>query len=457
MADRIERDGLGEISLPADVYYGIHTARALENFNLAGRRVHPELITAMGAVKLACARVNAGLGLWPEDKAAAIEAACREMSAGSLSAHVVVDALQGGAGTSTNMNVNEVIANRALELLGLSRGSYDIIDPLDDINRHQSTNDVYPTALRVAAIRLLRRLEKAAQELQENLQAKERQFADVVKVGRTELMDAVLVTLGREFAAWAEAVARDRWRVFKCEERLRVVPLGGTAVGTGVTAPRRYIFAVTDELRSITGLGLARAENLMDAVQNADSFVEVSGILKAQAANLIKISSDMRLLASGPEAGIGEILLPPVQAGSSIMPGKVNPVICEAAGQAGIQAMACDLALTQAAASGQLELNQYMPLIADSLLTMLDLLVRASVMLARRAVNGIEADQERCRSQVNGSTATLTALLPEIGYSKACRLAEKMLRDGTGARQAVLEAGLMTEERFDELTSPEAV
>jgi aspartate ammonia-lyase len=371
--------------------------------------------------------------------------------------HVVVDALQGGAGTSANMNVNEVLANRALEIMGLVRGAYERVSPLDDVNRHQSTNDVFPTALRLAAIRRLRVLEERLVALQESFQAAEKRFAHVVKVGRTEFQDAVLITLGREMSAYAEAFGRDRWRVYKCEERLRVVNLGGTAVGTGLSAPRSYIFQVTDKLREITGIGFARAENLVEATQNADVFVEVSGILKACAASLWKVSSDLRLLSSGPEAGFGELRLPARQAGSSIMPGKVNPVIPEAVTQAAMKVYGNDAALSMAAANGSLELNPFLPLIADCLLESIDLLSSAADIFRRFCVDGLEADEARCRAQVNGSTATVTALLPALGYEGAASLLRPAGDSRKTLREVAVESGLLSAEKFDELIGPEAV
>ena len=310
------------------------------------------------------------------------------MAEGLLTEHVVVDLLQGGAGTSSNMNVNEVLANRALEILGEAHGSYGRVSPLDDINLHQSTNDTYPTALKLAAIRRLRVLESKIVSLQEEFQNLEKRFAHVVKVGRTQLQDAVLTTLGREMSAYAEAMNRDRWRIYKCEERLRVINLGGTAIGTGLSAPRDFIFGVTEVLRANTSIGFARAENLIDNTQNADVFVEVSGILKACAASLLKICSDLRLMASGPESGFAEIILPRRQAGSSIMPGKVNPVIPEAASQAAMLVFGLDASLTFACASGNLELNPFLPLVAACLLDSIDLLANASDILCRLCVAG---------------------------------------------------------------------
>jgi aspartate ammonia-lyase len=474
---RIERDELGELPVPAAALHGIHTERALENFPLAGRAVHPELARAFGEVKLACARTNRALGIWAEDatKADAIERACGELAEGKLVRHIVVDALQGGAGTSTNMNVNEVLANRAREIISELRsrrgdeaqtnekaepphvGGYDSVSPLDDLNQHQSTNDTYPTALRLAAIRLLQTLEQNVVALQESFQAAEKKFAHVVKVGRTQLQDAVLTTLGREMSAYAEALSRDRWRIYKCEERLRVVNLGGTAIGTGLAAPRNYIFQVVDQLRAQTGIGFARAENLMDATQNADVFVEVSGSLKAHAVTLLKICSDLRLLSSGPEAGFGEIRLPAQQAGSSLMPGKVNPVIPEAVSQVAMRVMGHDATIAQACAAGCLELNPFLPLVADCLLESLDLLARADDILRRHCVDGITANEARCRQHVENSTATATALVAALGYERASTVARLATSSGKSLREIVIQQGWLTGAAFDELISPEAV
>ncbi len=455
---RTEHDALGEAAVPLDALWGIHTARSVANFPLARRPVHPELVRAYGAVKLACARTNRALGAWADDaKADAVESACREAAEGALTGHVVVDALQGGAGTSLNMNVNEVIANRALLLLGRAPGSYDAVSPLGDVNLHQSTNDTFPTALRVAAIRMAGALEREVLVLQEAFQAKERAFAHVVKVGRTEMQDAVLTTLGREMGTYAEAFNRDRWRIYKCEERLRVVNLGGTAIGTGITAPREFIFRVVDALREITGIGFARAENLVEATANADVFVEVSGILKACAVSLVKVCGDLRLLSSGPEGGLGEIRLPPVQAGSSVMPGKLNPVIPEAVTQAATLVMGHDQVIASAAAAGSLELNPFLPLIAHCLLESLDLLASACRILRERCIEGIEADEARCRRQVDYSTATVTALVPVLGYEGAGHLLEYAREHRLTIKEAAIDGGFLTPEQFDELTSPEAV
>jgi aspartate ammonia-lyase len=458
-AFRKESDLLGELPIPAAALYGIHTVRALDNFPVALKPVATSLARAYGTVKLACAMTNRALGVWADDapKAEAIEHACRELSEGLLDRHIVVDRLQGGAGTSTNMNVNEVLANRALVLLGEPPGAYARVSPLEDINLHQSTNDTYPTALKLAAIVALRELEGRVVALQEAFQAAEKRFAHVVKVGRTQLQDAVLTTLGREMGAYAEAMNRDRWRIYKCEERLRVVNLGGTAIGTGLAAPRQFIFRVTDALRELTGIGFARAENLVDATQNADVFVEVSGILKAHAVSLLKICGDLRLMASGPEAGLREIRLPARQAGSSIMPGKVNPVIPEAVSQVAMLVMGHDATIAYACAAGSLELNPFLPLVAACLLESLELLAHADDILCRNCVAGLEADEARCREHVLNSTATATALLPAVGYERVCELARSSAKTGRSIRELAITKGWLSAAAFDDLISPEAV
>ena len=459
---RQENDLLGRRELPADALYGIHTVRSLENFPLAGRTVFPELIHAYGTVKMACALTNRELGCWSgdkdnTDKADAVIRACEEMARGELDEHIKVDLLQGGAGTSTNMNVNEVLANRALLILDDKPGNYQRVSPLDDINLHQSTNDTYPTALKLALIRQLDDLEQQLVALQEAFQAKEKEFADVVKVGRTQMQDAVLITLGREMSAYAEAFNRDRWRVYKCQERLRVINLGGTAIGTGLAAPRQYIFAVVEKLRELTGIGFARSENLVDATQNADVFVEVSGILKACAASLIKVCNDLRFMSSGPQAGLGEITLPQMQTGSSVMPGKVNPVIPEAVIQAAMMTMGYDVTVAQACAAGSLELNPFLPLVAACLLDSCRLLTNACSILNRSCVAGINADRDRCRQHTDSSTAVATALVGKLGYEKVCDCIEQARKSGRTVREIVVSSGLVSDSEFEEMISPEAV
>ncbi len=455
---RTETDLLGTRQIPADAFWGIHTARALENFQIAGKPVHPELVKAFGEVKLACFQTNHKLGFFPEtEKATAIEQTCAEMAEGLLTQHILVDSLQGGAGTSTNMNVNEVIANRTLELMGKEKGDYSLISPLDDVNLHQSTNDTYPTALKIAAIRMIRQLEQSVLALQEAFQEKEKEFSRVVKIGRTQLQDAVLTTLGREMSAYAEAFNRDRWRLSKCEERLRVVNLGGTAIGTGLGAPRQFIFRVVDQLRENTGIGLSRAENMIDNTQNADVFVEVSGMMKACAVSILKISNDLRLMASGPDAGLAEIILPQKQAGSSIMPGKVNPVIPEAAAQAALLAMGHDSVIAHAAAAGNLELNQFLPLIAHSLLESIGLLTQATTTLRVNCIQELKAKEEQCRKNALNSTALITAIVPLIGYEKSSDIVKKAKEEQISIREAILNSGWVNEHELNYLISPEAV
>jgi aspartate ammonia-lyase len=449
---------LGNAELPAESLIGVHTLRALGNFDLCGRPVHRRLVHAYGTVKLACLVTNRALGYFPDAaRADAMERACRELADGLLDEHVRIDALQGGAGTSTNLCVCEVLANRALELLGRPHGDYSLVSPIDHLNLHQSTNDTFPTALRLTAILGLRELEAAVVGLQEAFQRKERAFAHIVKVGRTEMQDAALITLGREMGAYAEAFGRDRWRIYKCEERLRAVNLGGTAIGTGVAAPRQYIFRVVDVLRELTGIGFARAENLVEATQNADVFVEVSGILKAMAVSLVKVSSDLRLMSSGPDAGLHELVLPPRQAGSSVMPGKVNPVIPEAVQQAALLVMGLDGVVAAAAAAGSLELNPFLPLVAECLLESIDLLTRSARALGERCVEGMVADESRCRAHVDNATAAATALLAVMSYEQATRLEQIAAASGRSLREVALAEGRLSAQEFDRLTGSEAV
>jgi aspartate ammonia-lyase len=426
MNPRKEKDFLGEMELPADAPWGIHTARALQNFPIPGTPVPAALISALAQIKKACALTNKELGFIPAEKADAIIYACEQVEADP---ECLLPALQGGAGTSTNMFVNEVIAHKA------GTG----VHPIEDVNLHQSTNDVYPTAVKVAAIQGLRTLAESVEKLQGTFQRFENKFAHIPTIGKTELVDAVPLTLGAEFGAFAEAFARDRWRTFKCEERLRVVNLGGTAVGTGLTAPRSYIFLVTDKLREITGLGLSRGENLIDQTANADAFVEVSGILKACAANLLKICGDLRILHMNKK-----IKLPAVQAGSSIMPGKVNPVILESVMQIGIKVQANDFIITECASRGSLQINEFMPLLASALLESMELLHAAAGMLATHA-EGIGADEAECARQFFQSLEIVTAFLPSIGYERATELVETFKKTGRSDFKTFLENELGAE------------
>ncbi|MFA6988848.1 MAG: aspartate ammonia-lyase [Candidatus Gastranaerophilaceae bacterium] len=453
---REEKDFLGNLNVPQNAYWGIHTMRAIENFDICDYKVDEEFIKAYGIVKLACAKTITDLNIWDKTKSNAILQASLEVSEGKYNNEIVVNPLQGGAGTSLNMNINEVIANRALEILGYEKGQYNIIHPINDINLYQSTNDTFPTALKIACINLLRKLEQNVTALQDCLQEKEKEFADVVKIARTQLMDAVLTTLGREFSAYAECISRDRWRIYKCEERLRVVNIGGTAIGTGIGAPRKYIFGVIENLKELSGLSLARAENMVDNTQNVDVFSEVSGILKAHATNLIKISNDLRIMSSGPDAGFGEITLPPVQAGSSIMPAKINPVIPEMAAQSGIKVLGNDVIINYCVSQGQFELNQFMPLLAFTMLETLKILINTNKILQERCIKNIKANKDNINKKINNSQALLTALLPKFGYEKIVEIAQK-IPQGINVKDYLLNNGYITEIEFIQLTSPEAV
>ena len=429
---RREHDALGSFDIPRDCLWGIHTERALRNFPVTGRPVPYGLISAIAVVKQAAAATNAELGFLEKEVAEAIIAACAAICEGGLAANFPLDALQGGAGTSTNMNVNEVVANLALRRLGRAPGDYEVVHPLHHVNLHQSTNDVYPTALRIAAIEGVRRLSAAMAALQGALQEKENAFQAIVKLGRTEMQAAVPMTLGQEFSAFAEAVARDRWRTFKCEERLRLVNIGGTAIGTGLTAPRDYIFRIIEVLRALTGMGLSRNENVIDATANADAFVEVSGILKASAANLSKIAGDLRLLHF-----LGEIALPSLQAGSSIMPGKVNPVMTEAILQIAMAVRANDAVIADCAAHGTLQINEFLPLVAWALLDSIAMLENGAHALARH-VEGVSADAARCNCFLSDSPSLLTAFLPRLGYEAS----EALVKEFAAARANDPELGL---------------
>jgi aspartate ammonia-lyase len=442
------------MKVPLEAYYGVHTLRGHRNFLVSGLKTSPALIRALAQVKQAAAVANMDAGLLPQPIGAAIVQAAQEVASGLFPDQFIVDAFQGGAGTSTNMNVNEVIANRAIEILGGEKGDYKIVNPLEHVNLSQSTNDVYPTALRVAAIGMVLELSETLAFLQGELQKKEAEFAGVLKIGRTEMQDAVPITLGQEFSAFAEAIARDRWRLYKVEERLRQVNLGGTAIGTGLNADTNYIYHVVEKLREITGFGLARAENAIDLTQNADVFVEVSGLLKAAAVNLTKIAADLRLLSSGPFGGFAEIKLPQMQAGSSIMPGKVNPVIPEMITQVSLQVMGNDQVIAMAASSGQLELNAFLPLIAHSLLQSLEMLTKAVRLFAEKCIMEIQANKERCLQLLEEGHGYITALSPYLGYDGAAALTERAVREKRKLRDVILDSEFFTEAELDIILSP---
>lgn len=398
------------------IYYGDETLNAINNFDLKNKKTNMELIYAIVIVKKAVAKTYIKLDI-NKDKYLAIDKACDYILQGKYDDSFCIEALQGGAGTSTNMNVNEVIASVTLEILGEDIYNYNIIHPIDDVNKGQSTNDVYPTALRIACIKQLRILSEECAKLQEALQNKEQEFADIEKIGRTQLMDAVKITLGEEFGAYAQCIARDRWRIYKIEERLRQVNMGGTAIGNSINANRKYMFEVIEQLRKLTSMGLARAEYPIDITQNNDVFVEVSGLLKALAVNLSKIAGDLRLMNSGPNGGIGEIKLMPMQMGSTIMPGKVNPVIPEMIMEVAMKVMSNDYAITMAASRGEFELNAFLPLIADCILENLDLLINGVKIFREKCIDVLIADEDKCRENLDKTYWFATEYVPILGYN----------------------------------------
>jgi aspartate ammonia-lyase len=452
---RLEKDLLGDKNIDSCAYSGINTARALENFDLMGKTVNLNLIKEIALIKKAAAMTNKKLKLLDPEKADAIIKASEEIIKGKFDDEFKISAFQGGAGTSTNMNVNEVIANRTIELLGGTKGDYNLVHPLNDVNMSQSTNDVYPSALRIAAIRLIRKLSNSLSGLQEAFQMKENEFSDIIKLGRTQLMDALPMTAGQGFGAYSKAIERDRWRIYKVEERLRQINLGGTAIGTGLNATNKYVFMMTDIIQDLTGLGIARSDYPMDITQNCDVFVETSGLLKSCSVNLLKISNDLRLLGSGPRGGIGELLLPNMQAGSTIMPGKVNPVIPEMVAQVSLRVIANDSAITMSSSMGQLELNAFTPLIAESLLESLELLDRSVIIFKEKCINGLEVNKDRCSENLEKSLVSATALVHHLGYDKASSISRKALAKGKTIREILLEDQVFPENIIDKILSPE--
>jgi len=456
---RTEHDLLGERALSVDLYYGVQTLRATENFPITGIPIsqYPPLVHALAAIKEAAALANAELGLLPAEVADAIVGACREIRGGRLHEHFVVDVIQGGAGTSTNMNANEVIANRALELLGHRKGDYRHVHPNDHVNLSQSTNDVYPTALKLAAIWSLDELTRALGELVDAFRAKGAEFSDALKMGRTQLQDAVPMTLGQEFTAFAVTIAEDIDRLREAAALIREINMGATAIGTGINTDPRYAGLVCARLREVTGLELVTAPDLVEATADTGAFVQLSGVLKRVAVKLSKICNDLRLLSSGPRTGLGEINLPPMQPGSSIMPGKVNPVIPEVVNMICFQVVGNDLTITMAAEAGQLQLNVFEPVIGFNLFQSVDMLTRGAVVLRERCVVGITANRERMRDMVFHSIGLVTALVPYIGYERSAAVAKEALATGRGVYDLVREKGWMSQDALDEILTPESM
>lgn len=454
---RIESDSIGSLEVPADVYYGVQTLRAIENFPITNDRIHPAFIRALGDVKAACAQANLAIDQLPEDIAKAIIQAAEEMAAGKWDDEIVVDPIQGGAGTSLNMNANEVIANRALEILGLPKGTYDKVHPNTHVNMSQSTNDVIPTAFRVALLRVIDQSLGTLEGLAQAFQDKAVEFDQVLKMGRTHLQDAVPIRLGQEFGAFARVLSRDIERLRHAREALFTINIGATAVGTGLNADPEYIRNVVQLLGDRTGYPLVSGEDLVDATQNIDALVNTSAVLKTCAINLVKIANDLRLMASGPKAGFADIHLPPRQPGSSIMPGKVNPVMPELVNQVAFRIIGNDQTVALVGQAGQLDLNVMQPVLFYSLLQSVDILRNAADVFTRYCVTGITANEEHTRAIAEASPSLATAVSPYIGYTAASEIAKESLATGRSVRELVLERGLLSEEVLDRVLEPDAL
>lgn len=454
--NRIEHDLLGDRTVPADVYWGVHTLRAVENFPISGQTIGqvPDLIRALAAIKQAAAVTNEGLGLLDPVLCDAIVTACQDISAGALHDQFIVDQIQGGAGTSTNMNANEVITNRALEIMGHARGRYDILHPNEHVNLSQSTNDVFPTALKLAAWYGVQRLIAAMASLRGAFAEKAVEFSDVLKMGRTQLQEAVPMTLGQEFNTFSVMLGEDEARLDEAARLILEINLGATAIGTGINSDPDYAEAVRAELARITGVPVVTAADLVEATQDCGAFVQLSGVLKRVAVKLSKTCNDLRLLSSGPRAGFNEINLPAMQAGSSIMPGKVNPVIPEVVNQVAFEVIGNDVTITFAAEAGQLQLNAFEPIIAYSLFRSITHLEAACRTLETRCIRGITADRDRLRQSVENSIGLVTALNPYIGYTEAMRVALEANQTGRGVYELVLESGLMNKDQLNQVLNP---
>lgn len=451
---RKENDSIGSKEVPEDVYYGVQSLRAAENFRITGLFMHPEIINSLAYIKKAAAITNVEAGILDKKRANAIVKACDEIIGGALHEYFIVDPIQGGAGTSLNMNANEVIANRAIEILGGTKGDYSIVHPNDHVNCGQSTNDVIPTAGKMTSLRLLTNAQKELRRLYDALCKKADEFDHVIKMGRTQMQDAVPIRLGQEFRAYSVAVMRDINRMDKAMDEMRSLNMGGTAVGTGINADKKYLRRIVPNLCEITGMEFYQAFDLIDSTQNLDSFVAVSGAIKACAVTLSKIANDLRLMSSGPKAGFGEINLPAKQNGSSIMPGKVNPVIPEVVNQVAFNIIGNDVTITMAAEGGQLELNAFEPIIFYCLFQSIDTLAYAVNTFVDNCVNGITANEERCRYLVENSVGIITAICPHVGYAKAADIAKEALKTGESVRNLLIRHGLLTEKELDTILDP---
>lgn len=451
---RVERDSIGKKDIPGDVYYGVQSLRAAENFHITGLAMHPEIINSLAYIKKAAAITNCEVGLLEKPITTAIVQACDEIIAGKFHEDFIVDPIQGGAGTSLNMNANEVIANRAIELLGGEKGDYSIVNPNDHVNYGQSTNDVIPTAGKMTSLRLLKNLKKELLRLHKALCEKAEEFDHVIKMGRTQMQDAVPIRLGQEFKAYSVAIMRDIHRMDKAMDEMRTLNMGGTAVGTGINADEGYLQHVVPNLNDVSDMEFVQAFDLIDATQNLDSFVAVSGSIKACAVTLSKIANDLRLMSSGPRAGFHEINLPAKQNGSSIMPGKVNPVIPEVVNQVAFNIIGNDMTITMAAEAGQLELNAFEPIIFYCMFQSIDTLAYAVHTFVDNCVSGITANETRCRYLVENSVGIITAICPHVGYQKAADIAKKALKTGESVRTLILEEKLLDEAQLDHILDP---
>ena len=457
MEYRLETDSIGSKQVPVDAYYGVQSLRGMENFQITGQRLRPEFIESLAQIKKACAICNLAVGELDYEIAAAIFQACDEIAAGQLHDQFICDPIQGGAGTSANMNANEVIANRAIELLGGAKGDYSIVHPNDHVNRAQSTNDVIPTAAKLTTVKLLKKAIIQVERLNEALLRKEQEFHNIIKMGRTQMQDAVTIRLGAEFGAYSRAVTRDIKRLNLALQEMYAINLGGTAVGTALNADPAYVAALAPTLSRITQLPLVKADDLVDGTQNLDAFAYVSAALKTCAISCSKMANDFRLMSSGPRCGFEEINLPAMQNGSSIMPGKVNPVIPEVMSQAAFCIIGNDTTITIAAEAGQLELNYAEPVLYHKLFESVTALTSAVQTFTDNCVSGITANEDRCRELVEGSVGVITAICPKVGYKESADIAKKAISTGASVRDVLRETGHFTDREIDKLLDPKAM
>lgn len=446
---RVESDSVGSKNVPLDAYYGVQTLRAAENFNITGQKMHRELVISLAQIKKGAALANSHAGLLEDKVRDAIIKACDEIIAGELHKEFIIDPIQGGAGTSANMNANEVIANRANEILGGKKGVYDMVHPNDHVNMGQSTNDVFPTAGKMTALKLIPNTLAELKKLYDALLKKAEEFDDVIKMGRTQMQDAVPIRLGQEFHAYSSAIKRDINRIEKASDELKVVNMGASAIGTGINVDIDYFENIVPYINEVSNLDLKQAEDLVDGTQNLDPFVVISSALKTCAVNLSKMSNDLRLMSSGPRTGFGEINLPPKQNGSSIMPGKINPVIPEVMSQVSFNIIGNDITITMAAEAGQLELNAFEPVIFYNLYESIETLGNGVATLRDNCIVGITANKERCKQLVDNSVGIITAIVPHVGYKASAKIADKAIATGEPVRDLVLKEGLLSLEELD--------